>query len=37
MRARGFQHLVNVHLGWNKIKNTDVPIETGAPSNLALS
>ena len=37
MRAKGFQHLVNVHGGWRKIKTLDVPIQTGAPSNLELS
>ena len=37
LKAKGFDKIVNVHCGWNKIKNTDVPIETGTPSNLALS
>jgi len=37
MKARGFKNLVNVHGGWNKIKTTDVPIETGTPANLATS
>jgi len=37
LKARGFDNIVNVHCGWNKIKLTDVPIETGAPSNMTLS
>jgi hydroxyacylglutathione hydrolase len=37
LKANGFRHVVNVHNGWNKIKLTDVPVETGVPSNLAIS
>jgi rhodanese-related sulfurtransferase len=34
MKANGFTNVINVHGGWNKIKFTDVSVETGVPSNL---
>jgi glyoxylase-like metal-dependent hydrolase (beta-lactamase superfamily II)/rhodanese-related sulfurtransferase len=34
LKANGFENVINVHDGWNKIKETDVPITTGAPENL---
>lgn len=37
LKARGFNNIVNVHQGWSKIKDTDVPVSLGAPSNLALN
>ncbi len=36
MKANGFENVVNVHGGWAKIKNTDIPVETGAPSTAVL-
>ena len=37
LKSHGFNSVVNVHGGWGKIKLTDVPVEKGVPSNLALS
>jgi rhodanese-related sulfurtransferase len=37
LKAQGYDNIVNVHCGWNKIKLTDVPVVTGAPSNMTLS
>ena len=37
LKSQGFNNVVNVHGGWGKIKLTDVPVEKGVPSNLALS
>lgn len=34
LKAKGFKDVANVTGGWNDIKNTDVPIETGVPDNL---
>jgi hydroxyacylglutathione hydrolase len=34
MKAKGFNNVINVYGGWGKIKNTDVLVATGAPSNL---
>ena len=34
LKANGFTNAVNVLGGWGKIKHANVPIETGAPSNL---
>jgi glyoxylase-like metal-dependent hydrolase (beta-lactamase superfamily II)/rhodanese-related sulfurtransferase len=34
LKANGFDNVINVHGGWAKMKLTDIPIETGAPSNL---
>ena len=34
MKRNGFSNITNVHGGWGKIKSTNVPIATGAPSNL---
>ena len=33
LKANGFENVVNVRHGWNKIKDTGVPIATGAPDN----
>ena len=33
LKAKGFNHVVNVHGGWNKIKLTDVAVEMGVPLN----
>lgn len=35
LKAKGFNNLINVHQGWSKIKDTNVPVSVGAPSNLA--
>jgi hypothetical protein len=35
LKAQGFEHVVNVEGGWNKIKESGVPISTGAPANVA--
>lgn len=29
LKSRGFQNIINVHEGWNKIKDSGVPIATG--------
>lgn len=34
LKANGFTKIVNVNGGWNKIKQTNVPVETGVPANL---
>jgi hydroxyacylglutathione hydrolase len=34
LKAKGFNNVVNVLGGWNKIKLTKVPVEKGVPSNL---
>ena len=34
MKREGFKNITNVHCGWKEIKNTDVPVQTGAPINL---
>jgi len=34
LKANGFNNIVNVIGGWNKIKQTNVPVETGVPVNL---
>jgi rhodanese-related sulfurtransferase len=34
LQANGFKNIINVHDGWNKIKDTGVPIATGIPENL---
>jgi rhodanese-related sulfurtransferase len=34
LKSKGFNNVINVHDGWNKIKNTEVPIETGSPANV---
>ncbi|MCX6290911.1 MAG: rhodanese-like domain-containing protein [Bacteroidetes bacterium] len=34
LKAKGFKNIVNVLGGWSKIKETSVPVETGAPSDL---
>jgi len=34
LKANGFNNVINVHGGWAKMKLTDIPIETGTPSNL---
>lgn len=34
LKADGFNKIVNVHYGWSKIKDTDIPIETGSPANI---
>ncbi|CAN5427801.1 MBL fold metallo-hydrolase [soil metagenome] len=34
MKRNGYHHITNVHGGWGKIKHTNVPVVTGAPSNL---
>lgn len=36
MKANGFENVINVHGGWSKIKETNIPIEIGAPSNAVL-
>ncbi len=36
LKAKGFHHVLNVSGGWNEIKKTDVPIETGIPGNLVI-
>jgi rhodanese-related sulfurtransferase len=33
LKAKGFKHITHVHGGWNKIKNTNIPIEKGVPVN----
>jgi hydroxyacylglutathione hydrolase len=34
LQQKGYSNVINVHGGWNKIKTTDVPVETGLPSNM---
>ncbi len=34
LQASGFESIINVHGGWGKIKMTDIPMETGVPSNM---
>jgi rhodanese-related sulfurtransferase len=34
LKRNGYNNIINVHGGWGKIKTTDVPVATGAPSNL---
>jgi rhodanese-related sulfurtransferase len=34
LKSHGFNKVINVHGGWNKIKQVNVPIETGVPANL---
>ena len=34
LKRNGYSNIINVHGGWGKIKTTDVPVATGAPSNL---
>lgn len=34
LRANGFDNVVNVHQGWNKIKDTGVPIVLGSDENM---
>ena len=34
LKSKGFHNVVNVHQGWSKIKDSGVPIATGAPTNL---
>jgi len=34
LKSKGFDNVINVSGGWNKIKQTNVPVEKGAPSNL---
>jgi rhodanese-related sulfurtransferase len=34
LKARGFDQVVNVHQGWNKIKDSGVPVATGTPQNM---
>jgi len=34
MKRQGFKDVTNVHGGWSHFKNIDLPIQTGAPSNL---
>ena len=33
VKANGFNKVTNVHYGWNKIKDCNVPIVTGVPDN----
>jgi len=33
LMSKGYTNVINVHGGWRQIKNTDVPVETGTPSN----
>jgi hypothetical protein len=35
LKAKGFSNVINVHHGWSKIKDSGVPVATGAPANLA--
>ncbi len=37
LKAKGFNHIIHVRDGWNKIKHTNVPIEIGLPGNLITS
>ncbi len=34
LKANGFNNIINVSGGWGKIKQTNVPVETGVPANL---
>jgi hydroxyacylglutathione hydrolase len=34
LKAKGFDNVINVRGGWSQIKQTDVPVEKGVPSNL---
>ena len=34
LKSKGFKDVMNVTGGWNEIKNTDVPVETGIPATL---
>ena len=34
MKRNGYKNVTNVYGGWGKIKSTNVPVQTGAPSNL---
>lgn len=33
LKANGFNNVANVHYGWNKIKDCNIPIATGVPEN----
>lgn len=35
LKAKGFNNVINVHQGWNTIKDSGVPVSIGAPSGLA--
>jgi hydroxyacylglutathione hydrolase len=35
LKSKGFNNIVNVHGGWNKIKDIGVPITTGAPEGVS--
>jgi hydroxyacylglutathione hydrolase len=37
LKASGYKKIVNVRHGWNKIRETTIPIETGRPANLVNS
>ena len=34
LKADGFDNVINIHSGWNKIKESGIPIATGAPENV---
>jgi len=34
MKRNGYNNVTNVHCGWRQIVHTDVPVQTGVPSNL---
>jgi glyoxylase-like metal-dependent hydrolase (beta-lactamase superfamily II)/rhodanese-related sulfurtransferase len=34
LKANGIEKVINVHNGWSKIKDTDVPVATGLPDNV---
>jgi hydroxyacylglutathione hydrolase len=35
LKSKGFNNIVNVHGGWNKIKDVGVPVSTGAPEGVS--
>jgi hydroxyacylglutathione hydrolase len=37
MKRQGFKDITNVHGGWRSFTNIDLPVQTGAPSNLILN